>query len=108
VFEFCISVTATILARRSRAAEAHRAGVRAGNRAMTAKRNREQPIHSKAEFSPREQFENEGSAGFERGRARFFENHGNENWPIETSRAGLLRCAGLSRKGESACVWRAR
>jgi hypothetical protein len=98
VFDFCIGVAATILARRARAAKAHHAGLRAGKRAMTAKRNQEQPVHNKAESSPYEQFDYAGNAGFETGRARYFKDHAHLNWPIETSRAELLRCAALDRK----------
>jgi hypothetical protein len=99
VFEFCLGVAAVILAKRSFGAAAYRDGQRAGKRAMTANRNSEQPIHDKASLSPGEQFEAIGSAGFERGFARFYKDHAGQNWPIEASRAELLRCADLDRKG---------
>jgi hypothetical protein len=101
VFEFCIGVAATILARRDREARAHRAGLRGGKRAMTAKRNSEQPVVDKAQYSPRLQFKDEGSAGFERGRQRYRDDHAKEDWYFETSRAQLLRYAGLSLKADN-------
>ena len=94
VLEFCIGVSATVLARRSRAAEAHRAGLRKGKRAMTAKRNSEQPVHDKA--NPSEEFGYEGSAGFEHGRRQHYDDHVDQDWYATTSRNELLRYAGLS------------
>lgn len=99
VFEFRVGTVAIVLAFMSRTDERHQAALRAGKRAMTAKRSSEQPVSNKAENSPREQFEWEGSAGFIMGRTKFINDQADEDWSFETSIAKLLRCAGLPKKG---------
>jgi hypothetical protein len=91
VSEFVTGVAATILARRDREHHAHRAGLRAGKRAMDAQRSSEQPVKNKARY-----LDSHGSAGFEHGRQRYRDDHADEDWYFETSRGELLRYAGLS------------
>jgi hypothetical protein len=99
VFEFCIAIAAMVIARRSRASDAYRAGIREGRRAITARRNSEQPVYNTEIGSPDEQFAAVGSGGFERGRQRHVNDNADEDWFCETSNDELLRYAGLSRNG---------
>lgn len=100
VYEFCLGMGAILLALTDRAAEQHRSAIRTGKRAMARKRSSEQPVYDMDFGSPREQFEVEGNAGFDRGRRRFQDDNRDRHWRFETSRSELLRYAGLNRKAE--------
>jgi hypothetical protein len=101
VFEFAIAAAIILLARQARRKTGHRAALQTGREAMRRRRSQRHPIRDTNEFSADEQFQMEGSAGFERGLKRYYEEHNEEDISIKTSRAELLRLAGFSRKAEN-------
>jgi hypothetical protein len=98
VFEFAIAAAIILLARQARRKAGHRAGLQAGGKAIRRRRGQ---LRDTSAFSADEQFQMEGSTGFERGLARFYQEHADEDIVIKTSRAELLRLVGLSRKSEN-------
>jgi hypothetical protein len=101
VFEFAVAAAIILLARQARRNAGHRAALQTGRKAMRRLRSQRHPIRDTSAFSADEQFQMEGSAAFERGLARFYKEHAEEDIPIKSTRAELLRLAGLSRKAEN-------
>lgn len=111
VFEFVVGVACAALARRVMMKEGHQYALNAGKMAMEAKRNSEQPVHNKASWPPREQFEAAGSYEYWKARRKFAQARPGDNLTIRCTRSALLHCAGLSLNQRNArnlsnAMWR--